>query len=366
MKRIILHNPAFCAVTEGEKLAEYIPMDASDQSGDILLGKVDRLMPGINGAFVDVGRARNGFLPLTEDSGSFLGPRLRSGDLLVVQIRKEEKGNKGVFLTRDIILPGRYVLVMPMNRHIGVSSRIADEEVRERLKKTGRNISGDRFGIVLRNAAENTAESEIMNEADELFREWQELIKTAEKGVQPGAVLRHGSILEQLKADYFAYGIDGTLEVDHLDTGLARQLKQAAERTVSLPGGGNIVIDRCEAMTVIDVNTASSTGCCDKPRTILETNLEACEAIADQIRLRNLSGIIVIDFIDPATETDQSLVTERLSTCLRADRIKTVIHGWTSLGLMEITRKRTRPSLYDEFYRPCEACGGLGYILGKK
>lgn len=366
MKRWILTNPAFCAVTEDGRLAEYIPLDGRDRSGDILLGRVDRMMPGMDCAFVDIGRAKNGFLPLKEDSRSFLGPALRSGDRPPVQIRKEEKGEKGAFLTRDIVLAGAYVLVMPMNRHTGVSSRVQEGETRERLKETGRRIAGGRFGLVMRTAAADAGEAEIRAEAEELWQEWQEIEKAAAGAAKPGTLLRGGSAAEQLKEDYLARGLDGVRETERLEPELERQLRRAAERKVSLPGGGNIVIDRCEAMTVIDVNTASYTGSGNKAQTVLETNLEACGIIAEQVRLRNLSGIILIDFIDPASETDQSLVLERLRECFRADRVKTVIHGWTSLKLVEMTRKRTRPSLYEEMFSPCATCGGQGYELRRK
>lgn len=363
MNREILIHPAFCAVTEDGRLAEYIPRCAADQSGDILLAKIDRMMPGMNCAFADVGRKRSGFLPLQEDSASFRGSALRSGSMAVVQIRKEEKGEKGVFLTRDIALPGRLVLVMPMNRHIGVSGRVAGEETREQMKKTGRSIAGNRFGLVMRNAAEKAPEEEIREEAETLFREWQAIEQSAMKASKPGTILRAVSLPEMLKADYSALGFSRVLEVDRLEPALERQLKRAAQRTVPLPGGGNIVIDRCEAMTVIDVNTASFTGGADKARTVLEVNLEACETAAAQVRLRNLSGIILVDFIDMDSDEDRVRVADRLAACFREDRVKTVFHGWTSLGLAEITRKRTRPSLYEERFIPCEVCGGNGYIL---
>ena len=156
------------------------------------------------------------------------------------------------------------------------------------------------------------------------------------------AVLKVGlHFLIRLKEDYSAGGFETVIATDNMTEEIGRQLKQAYERKLQLPGGGNIVIDRCEAMTVIDVNTASSDGKTSKNRTVLETNLEACEEIARQARLRNLGGIILIDYIDMDSETDRSLVLNRLKECFQKDRIKTVIHGWTRLWLMEMTRKRT-------------------------
>ena len=345
MKRTILKGPGFCAVKEDGILVEYVRVDAGEQSGAILLGKTDRLMPGMNCAFVDIGRKKSGFLPLDENGGSFTGDRVRSGETMLLQVKKEEIGEKGAFLTRDVTLAGSLAILMPMNRYVGVSSRVQDPETRERLKKTGEEIAGGRFGLVLRNAAEEADAEAVGQEAESLFEAWQEIAEKAARGGKPGTVLYSDDPAERLREDYAAGGIDGITEATESDPEIRRQLKQAGERTVRLTGGGNIVIDRCEAMTVIDVNTASMAGKGSKERTVLETNLEACDTAAQQVRLRNLSGIILIDFIDMDTETDRSLVLEKLGECFARDRIKTVIHGWTKLGIMEMTRKRTRAEL---------------------
>ena len=340
MKRVILKGPDFCAVTEDGRLTEYIPLDPKEQSGDILLGRIDRMMPGMSCAFVDIGRKKNGFLPLEENGKTFREGRPRSGETLILQVRREETGEKGAYLTRDITLAGTCVILMPKNRYIGVSSRIAEDEERERLKQLGREIAEDRFGLVMRHSAAKETENEIRNEAEALWSKWKEIASKASESSQPGTVLRANGVLDSLKNDYSGRGIDELRDADELPPDLKRQLAAAEGRTVRLAHGGNIVIDRCEAMTVIDVNTASATSSGDKERTILETNLEACEEIAIQVRVRDLAGIIVIDFIDMEAETDRSLVLERLKECFEMDRIKTVIHGWTQLGLLEMTRKR--------------------------
>ncbi len=340
MRRMILRGPDFCAVTEDGRLVEYIRTDPKEQSGDILLGKIDRMMPGMNCAFADIGRKKNGFLPLEENGKTFREEKPKSGETLILQIRKEETGEKGAFLTRDITLAGTYVILMSKNRYIGVSSRIEDAGERERLKQLGHEIAGDRFGLVMRHSAPEAGPEEIREEAETLFSEWREIEKAAAAGGKPGTVLRHCGAFEALQEDYSARGLDGMTEVDGLSADLRRQLSQAEARKVQLEHGGNIVIDRCEAMTVIDVNTASAAPAGDKDRTFLQTNLEACGEIAVQARLRDLAGIIVIDFIDMETDTDRSLVMDRLKECFGRDRIKTVMHGWTRLGLMEMTRKR--------------------------
>ena len=343
MRREILHGADFCAVTEDGRLVEYIPLeDGAGQSrgGDIVLGKAERMMPGLACAFVDIGRRRSGFLPLKEDSRSFQGGPLRSGEKLVLQIKKEETGEKGAFLTRDVTLPGTLVILMPMNRYIGVSGQVADEGERRRLKEIGSRVAGDRFGLVLRLAAEGAEEKAGRAEAENLLDRWNALLAEAEHIGVAGTVLYHDSPLDRLREDYLARGVDAVRETETLEGDLARQRKLAGERKVPLPGGGNLVIDRCEAMTVIDVNTAAAHAGGSKEATVLETNMEACEAAAEQIRLRDLAGIIIIDFIDLESPEDRDRVEERLRECFARDRVKTVIHGWTSLGLMEMTRKR--------------------------
>ena len=338
MQRTILKGPDFCAVVEDGRLMEYIQQDPKEQSGDILLGKTDRMMPDLNCAFVDIGRKKNGFLPLEENGKTFLEGKPKSGETMILQIRKEETGEKGAFLTRDITLAGVYVILMPKNRYIGVSSRIYDEETRERLKKLGQEIAENRFGLVMRHCAPEAEPDEIRTEAEKLFDRWQKIEQSAESERKPGTVLRHSEAMEALREDY--RGTDEITEIRELNADLKRQLVTAEGRKVQLPHGGNIVIDRCEAMTVIDVNTASAVPAGNKEQLFLTTNLEACKEIMIQTRLRDLAGIIIIDFIDMDSETDRSMVLERLKECFKEDRIKTVIHGWTKLGLMEMTRKR--------------------------
>ena len=340
MKRMIINGPGYLAVTEDDMLVEYIPYDQQDENGSILLGKAGRMMPGLQCAFVDIGRKKNAFLPMKENSTSFCGGDIRSGEMIILQIKKEETGGKGAYLTRDITLPGRFVIVMPMNRYVGVSSRITDSDIRERLKNTGKSISGGRYGIVMRNSASQVRTEELRSEAEELYMMWQQINEKAKEGGTPGRELWSNTPDKRLKEDYEAGGYETAWE-EETNPIISRQLRLASERTLRLPSGGNIIIDRCEAMTVIDVNTASDAGNGPKEKTVLETNMEACTMIMQQIRLRNLSGIILIDFIDMDNETDRCRVLERLTECFRNDRIKTVIHGWTKLGIMEMTRKRT-------------------------
>ena len=353
MKRTIYVNDAFHAVSEDGTLVEYLPADTSGDAGNVLIGKVDRMMPGLSCAFVDIGRKRSGFLPLKENSRSFTGESLRSGAYVPVQIRREETGEKGAFLSRDITLAGTGCLVMPLNRFIGVSSRIQNEESRAALRQRGTEIAGGRFGIVMRSAALGTEMEALREEAETLYQTWLNRMERKGAETPPGTVIiRQSDSLEQLLQDYAGRGTSETVAVERLPADLDRQLKEALGRKVPLNGGGNLVIDRCEAMTVIDVNTASSQGIgIDKESTVLNTNREACERIGQQLRLRNTGGIILVDFIDMEKEIDRSLIMETLRQTLEKDRVKTVIHGWTTLGMMEMTRKRTRPELRESLER---------------
>ena len=387
MERNLYYGEWGAAVVEDGVLAEYIPKDPSQQCGDILGGTVERIMPGIDGAFVKIGRKTAGFLPLRENSRSFVGGALKSGMKIPVQIRKEETGKKGAFLTRDLTLAGQAVLVMPMNRYIGVSSRIAEDAERERLREMGREIAagvsynaaaGDhaetgsyagagtdgntefgkneprfgivmreaalrepRFGIVMREAALHSSREMIASEADGLAKVWAGVEKKIRDGFEAGEVLYHQDPVMQMIRDYEARGTVRRFETGEIPAELQRQLREAGERKVRLRNGGNIVIDRCEAMTVIDVNSGSARADGRVASSYLETNLAACGAIATQIRLRNLGGIILIDFIDMESDGDRARVEECMREMLAADRRKTVIHGWTRLGIMEMTRKRT-------------------------
>lgn len=365
MERVIYRGPGFCAVTEDGTLVEYLERDGS-QGGDIIGGTVERMMPGIGGAFVSIGRKKAGFLPLGEMSKSFAGEPLRSGMRIPVQVKKEETGGKGAYLTRDLTLAGTFVLLMPLNRYIGVSSRIAEEGDRERLRTMGREMASglrgsrasaesevcgedsagrenvDRtFGIVLRAAALTAERLQMEAEISGLLAEWDKIQGNIRNGFSDGEVLYHQDPVHRMIAEYEAKGVSRTIETETLPADLRRQLSEAGERKVRTRNGGNIVIDRCEAMTVVDVNSGSAGAGGAAAGAYLETNLAACETIAAQIRLRNLAGMILIDFIDMETEDDRNRVADRMREALATDRRKTVVHGWTRLGILEMTRKRT-------------------------
>ena len=340
MDRVVYIGNRFHAVTENGILVEYLQTDIDHNCGDILIGRVGRIMPGLGCAFVDIGRKLSGFLPLDGENMTFSGTNIRSGMYLPFQIRKEERDGKGAFLSCDLTFPGKSVILMPMNRYIGVSSRIREEKDREVLKKIGKEIADNSFGLVMRSSSLHADQKEIRLEVQELYKMWSEVRQAAKISGKAGTVLFHQDTAAQLISDYEAKGIDRIVKTEALSHELNNQLQISKKRIIHTENGGNIVIDRCEAMTVIDVNTAASCPDSTKEATFLDMNLSACEKIVSQIRLRNLAGIILIDFIDMNQEESRKKVAERLEELLQNDRRKTVLHGWTNLGLMEMTRKR--------------------------
>ena len=376
-------TPREIAVVEDGCLVEYLMDEQTDSAAEtIYLGRVDRVVPGMNAAFVDIGQERRGFLPLEEKSSTAPRQKLQCGMRIPVQVKREAHDQKGAFLTRDVTLCGQYTILMPMNRYVGISAKIADEETRHRLQRLGQNVTAGAFGVVMRTAAAQASEDDIADEVAALQTAWQQVVRDAAVAPAPSVLWRSGSLLDGVLRDYMPRGIDRAVTDDAAcaeafrnicpvamaepgfmeRTGLTAQRDKALARFVWLRSGGSLVIDQCEAMTVIDVNTGKFTGKQLMRETIRQLNIEACGEIARQARLRNLGGVIVIDFIDMAEEDDRAAVQEALTAAFLQDRVKTVIHGFTALGLMEITRRRSRRSLRDEWTAPCRTCGGLGRV----
>lgn len=366
MRELFLHrgDGLDIAVMEDGRLVEYLPADADASSEAVYLGRVERIMPGMKAAFIQIGQKKCGFLPLEERNLPDL-PKLQTGMSVLVQVRKEAQGVKGAFLSRDICLCGETVLFAPLSRRCGVSSRITGTAERKALKEMAQEISGGRFGLVMRTASAHAPEEQLRAEVDALRACWNEICKAAHTAHVPSVLHAPRTTLELVLADYHPRGIDriSTNDASLADAlsacapvrlmgddlfdvaGVSNQVLKALERRVWLESGGNLVFDPCEAMTVIDVNTAKFVGKSSLPDTVLRTNLEACQEAARQIRLRNISGIIIIDMIDMNASADRRAVLSTLADALAADRVKTVIHGFTALGLIELTRRRTRPPL---------------------
>lgn len=349
------------AIVEDGALVEYFPDDHETSADAVCIGRVERVMPGMKAAFVNIGQERCGFLPLEEHHAREL-PKLQTGAHVIVQIKKEAHDEKGAFLSREITLGGEFVLFSPFSKMVAISSRIKRDGIRKEMKALGQMIAGDSFGLVIRHAALSATEDEIRAEVSKLREQWEQIRRAAATAHVPSVLFSSRSPLEIVLDDYNARGIDcihtnDAALADKLSSyapvnimgdqlfdiaRITNQLAAALERRVWLKSGGNIVFDPCEALTVIDVNTARFTGKTAHEETVLQTNLEACREVVRQIRLRNISGIIIVDMIDMSSRNHHLAVLEELNRAFATDRIKTVVHGFTSLGLVEISRRRSR------------------------
>lgn len=358
------------ALVEGRTLLEYYQENAEADGvvGTIFLGRVERVLPDVKAAFVKIGLKQNGFLPLKEAESYHQtcgNAALMSGQDILVQAKKAPKGGKGAFLTRDIAFPGQYVLLMPCNRFIGLSKRIEDASDRERAKKLGRNVAQDRFGLIVRHAALFASGKEVAEEAEALWQCWQQIAGAAACRKAPAVMYTEPGMEEVLRRDYSArHEIEALTDADAWQRfRLDDQLKAALDRRVLLPGGGSLIIDEREALQTVDVNSGSTVEAEGELSLAAEENLRAVPEIARQIRLRNLSGIILIDFIDMDSEKERQLVLNAMQEAVRDDRVKNVIHGFTRLGMMEMTRKRTGDSLRDLLTEPCGKCCETGRVM---
>lgn len=378
------------ALLDETRLLEFYQEDTGAQSlvGSVFLGRVERVLPDVKAAFVKLGLRQNGFLPLREaesyhrTSGS---ASLMTGQDVLVQVKKDPKGEKGAFLTRDIGLPGQYVLLMPKNRFVGLSRRVTGEEDRTRAQALGRRIADGRFGLIVRHAALFAPVAEAQAEAEALWQEWCEIEQHAQYVKAPALLHQEPSMISVLLRDYAArHPIEVLSRLEPPETPpqgvmwrtltavemeaawsaarVEKQVDEALCRRVPLPGGGSLIIDEREALTTIDVNSGSAVTAADGEDLAMEENLRAAAEAARQIRLRNLSGILLIDFIDMQSDADRARVLAAMEQAASDDRVKTVIHGFTSLGLLEMTRKRTRDTLSDTLTQPCDACHATGRV----
>jgi len=376
--------------------------------GNIYKGKVIRVLPGMQAAFVDIGLDKAAFLHASdiamydEVEGEVTNSQLekkdirelvRDGQNIVVQVVKDPIGTKGARLTTDITIPSRYLVFMPSVSHVGVSQRIEDEVERQRLKTLVNSLNeGDNGGFILRTAAEGVCENELNQDAAFLRRLWakiQSRLKSDESNVLyldlPLArrVLRDfvGTELDRIRIDSkltlqeleqftkdYVPELSSKLEAYTGDRPIfdlydvENEAQRALERRVELKSGGYIIIDQTEAMTTIDINTGAFVGHRNLEETIFNTNIEATVAIARHLRLRNLGGMILIDFIDMMEPDHKRRVLHSLEVAMGKDRAKSNIHGFTALGLVEMTRKRTRESLEHVLCGECTACKGRGTI----
>ncbi|WP_370652743.1 Rne/Rng family ribonuclease [Frankia sp. Cj5] len=393
------------AVLEDGVLVEHFVTRASSWSyaGNVYLGRVQNVLASMEAAFVDVGKGRNAVLYAGEvnyDASGLDGrPRkieqvLKSGQSIVVQVSKDPMGHKGARLTSQVSLPGRYLVYVPDGQNAGISRKLPDTE-RARLKTILKKITPENGGVIVRTAAEGASEQELARDVARLSAQWEDIRRKAAKASAPALLYGEPDLVIRVIRDIFNEDfaelvVQGDEEAamieDYVDmvapdlrdrvrrqTGTAdvfdtyrvdEQLAKALDRKVWLPSGGSLVIDRTEAMTVIDVNTGKFTGKGGNlEETVTKNNLEAAEEIVRQLRLRDIGGIIVIDFIDMVLESNRELVLRRLTECLGRDRTRHQVAEVTSLGLVQMTRKRVGQGLLEAYSEPCAHCGGRGVIV---
>lgn len=375
--------------------------------GNIYVGKVSRVLPGMQAAFVDIGLEKAAFLHASDivqhNEASELESKpvvskdirvlVREGQYLLVQVVKDPLGTKGARLTTDITLPSRHLVFMPDSGHVGVSQRLESETERQRLKDIVSNCLDETGGFIVRTAAEGASEEELVQDARFLKKLWSKILKRKKNTRKEGVVYEDLTLSYRILRDFVGtelerIRVDSKLTFQQLTAfceefmpqsialleyypgerpifdmfDVENEIQRALERKVPLKSGGYLIIDQTEAMTTIDVNTGAFVGHRNLDETIFNTNTEATQAIARQLRLRNLGGIIIIDFIDMQNEEHKRRVFHSLELALGRDRAKTNIHGFSALGLVEMTRKRTRESLEHILCSECPVCKGRGSL----
>ncbi|MGI8718389.1 MAG: Rne/Rng family ribonuclease [Lapillicoccus sp.] len=402
-------------VLEDDVLVEhYISRETNvSMAGNIYLGRVQNVLPSMEAAFVDIGKGRNAVLYAGEVNWDAAGleanqPRriehaLSSGESVLVQVTKDPMGHKGARLTSQVSLPGRYLVYVPDSSMTGISRKLPDTE-RARLKRILREVVPESAGVIVRTAAEGASEEELRADVERLTQTWEDIRAKADKATSKGKgsaagspVLLHGEpdltvrvIRDIFNEDFASLVVAGEQAWDEVNEYVSsvapdlaprvsrwtreddlfshyrvdEQIAKAMDRKVWLPSGGSLVIDRTEAMTVVDVNTGKFVGSGGNlEQTVTKNNIEAAEEIVRQLRLRDIGGIIVIDFIDMVLESNRDLVVRRLLECLGRDRTKHQVAEVTSLGLVQMTRKRVGSGLIEVFSETCEHCGGRGIIV---
>ncbi|ESA35394.1 rne rng family [Leptolyngbya sp. Heron Island J] len=402
---IIAEQHRTAAVFSEDQIQELIVATGSHQVGDIYVGTVENVLSGIDAAFINIGDSeRNGFMHVSD-----LGPlklKRAPGPItelvapkqkVLVQIMKEPTGNKGPRLTGKITLPGRYLVLMPYGRGVNLSRRIRNEAERHRLRALGILTKPPGMGLLVRTEAESVSEEAIIEDLEALQKRW-EMIQQEAMATRPPALLnRDDDFIQRVLRDVYNADVnrivtdsdigmqrvkqhlsswsDGRLPagvlVDHHRTDspsileyfrVNAAIREALKPRVDLPSGGYIIIEPTEALTVIDVNSGSFTRSATARETVLWTNCEAAVEIARQLRLRNVAGVIVVDFIDMESRRDQMQVLEHFGKALQADKARPQISQLSELGLVELTRKRQGQNIYELFGCPCPACGGLGHL----
>jgi ribonuclease G len=403
------------ALLEDGHLMEYRVEREERVVGSIFKGIVQNVLPGMDAAFIDIGLERNAYLSITDilpdeaNDNSPAGMRrselrrrkikdlLKSGQQIMVQVTKGPRGTKGARVSTRIALPGRYVVVMPEGNAVGVSRKIEDRSERNRLKSIGDRIRPEGMGLILRTECEGHSEAELKADVSYLVSLWADVLRNAKRMQAPACVHRDQTLLFRTVRDLFGENIQRMIIDDpdeyekvHLiaslvspglkdkialydrdepifdEYGIERELDRIMQHKVPLKSGGYLVVDEMEALTAIDVNTGKHVGNTSLSDTILKSNLEAADEILRQLRLRDMGGIIVCDFIDMEDEGDRKRLLDHFQLGLARDRARTRVGRISSLGLIELTRKRTGESVTQEITEICPMCDGVGRIASKE
>jgi ribonuclease E len=396
---VIAEQLRIAAVLNDERVDELVVAQGRYQIGDVYLGRVENVLPGIDAAFVNIGESeKNGFIHVTD-----LGPlRLRKGaagitELLeprqkvLVQVMKEPTGTKGPRLTGNLTLPGRYLVLQPHGQGVNISRRINGENERNRLRALGVLIKPPGAGLLVRTEAEGISEDLLIDDLEALLRQWEGIQEAAETATPPVLLNRDEDFVHRVLRDLYSpevlrvvvdtpaavarvnaflgadqanllveHHAEPTDILEHYRVNAA--IRDALKPRVDLPSGGYIIIEPTEALTVIDVNSGSFTRSANARETVLWTNCEAAAEIARQLKLRNIGGVVIIDFIDMESRRDQLMLLEHFTQAVRDDAARPQIAQLTELGLLELTRKRQGQNIYELFGRACPSCGGLGHV----
>jgi len=400
------------AVLEGRILVEHYVSRASDDAtqidGNIYRGRVQNVLPGMEAAFVDIGTPKNAVLyrgdvrydPDDIETASSetlrIEQMLKPGQLIVCQVTKNPIGAKGARLTQEVSLPGRFVVMVPNSSAFGISKRLDDTE-RRRLRRIVDDTRPKGHGLIVRTAAEGASREELAGDVERLTAQWEAIEAEANRSNAPGLLYREPDLAvrivrEEFNRDYRGVVIDDldlfnqvseyvgqvnpelSERVEYYDPiaenipvferfHVHEQLHKALDRKVWLPSGGSIIIERTEALTVIDVNTGKNVGTSNLEETVYRNNLEAAEEVARQLRLRDIGGIIVVDFIDMEVRENREKVAAALRAALARDKTRTQVFDISELGLVEMTRKRVSEGLVESLSGVCAVCGGRGIVL---
>jgi ribonuclease E len=403
------------AMLEGRSLVEHyvsrVADDTNQIDGNVYRGRVQNVLPGMEAAFVDIGIPKNAVLYRgdvhydrddVEGGGDGPAPRieqvLRPGQVIVCQVTKNPIGAKGARLTQEVSLPGRFAVLVPNSSAFGISKRLSDNE-RRRLRRIVDEVRPEGHGLIVRTAAEGASAEELRLDVEGLMEQWRQIDAEAKRSNEPGLLYREPDLAvrilrEELNNEYRGVVIDDFAlyeqvrdyvgrvspdlaeRVEYYDTDVEplpiferfhvhEQLHKALDRKVWLPSGGSLIIERTEALTVIDVNTGKNVGKTNLEETVYRNNLEAAEEVARQLRLRDIGGIIVIDFIDMEIKENREKVGAALRNALARDKTRTQVFDISELGLVEMTRKRISEGLIESLSTVCEVCNGRGIVLDK-